>query len=128
MNKEYQTTINVCAEIQRHAMESAVTAARVMGKIKIDVPVEQLPDALADMNAKFKPIRIGMANAETSNSMMELVRAEIEAIEQGALPFKKGEDVETTDEELEAADAKPPRGKKLRKVSTKGSGYRMEQV
>lgn len=110
MNKEYQTTINVCAEIQRHSMEAAVTAARVMGKIKIDVPVEKLPDALADMNAKFKPIRVGMANAETANSMMELVRAEIEAIEQGALPFKKPEgdetETEATDEELEAAECR----------------------
>lgn len=150
MNAKYQTTIDVCAEIQRHAMESCVTAARVLGKVSLDVPVEQLPDALADMNAKFKPVRVGLANAEIANSMMELVRSEIEAIEQGALPFSQGggaaagtaddsdgeggddDDADdTTPEEKRIADAGPvkhPRAKKLRKMSTKKKGYRMARV
>lgn len=150
MNAKYQTTIDVCAEIQRHAMEACVTAARVLGKVSLDVPVEQLPDALADMNAKFKPVRIGLANAEVANSMMELVRSEIEAIEQGALPFNQGggtaadapddgdgeggeddDDGDTTPQEQRITDNAPARGprkKKLKKLSAKKKNYRMSRV
>lgn len=118
--KDCEQSISVLEEILRTNLSAAAKAARQLGAIEPDlVATTGLTETLSDMADKFKPVKAGLANAQSVDQTIQLVLDRIRVLkEQQGLPFADGEGAHVagepsgkfveTDRDVPAGGAPPP--------------------